>query len=408
MIVILFSLMAISLLFHYLKTGIWLSALLKGISKNTHCSGTPSMQTFMHGKKKNMTSILRVGDALENVTLTSPSGKYHFQLLDTGLLALVNTANNYTTFLSDTNSYWPVQWHSELEKDGVLTLTWSHSNPPRHGKAWTSNFLPNCKALESTIPSSAAPTLELLDSGLLQIRHGQQVLCVLKSATEDKGRLAVLFSGFLRTYLKTCNSHVQKVFSQWSGSKGVDVHIFSYIEEVVQSEPVTKASVEENLRKCYGTYLKTISIVSVGSVEETWTDAAPYVKNACGESRLNRVLSQIKSIYMVGQQVTSYMIQHGIEYDYILRMRPDHLLWGDIPALYEVPHGQIIIPNPAKEWFYYCVRHNGLQRTGTTDQIAYGRASAMWTYINMYTGLKNMLSIVRGGTFTLLFQKVNK
>ena len=58
----------------------------------------------MHGKKKNMTSILRVGDALENVILTSPSGKYHFQLLDTGLLALVNTANNHTTFLSDTNS----------------------------------------------------------------------------------------------------------------------------------------------------------------------------------------------------------------------------------------------------------------------------------------------------------------
>jgi hypothetical protein len=258
--------------------------------------------------------------------------------------------------------------------------------------------LPGCKALESTISSSVAPILELLDSGLLQIRHGQQTLCVLHSATEDKGRLAVLFSGFLRTYLKTCNSHVLKIFSQWSGSKGVDVHIFSYLEEVFQPEPVTKNSVEENLRKCYGTYLKTISIVAVRSVEDIWADATPSVKNACGQSRLNRVISQIKSVYMAGQQVTAYMIQHGIQYDYILRMRPDLLLWGDIPALYEVPHGQVIIPNPAKEWFYYCVTHNGLERTGTNDQIAYGRASAMWTYINMYTGLRSMLTMTKEPT----------
>ncbi|CAF1490555.1 unnamed protein product [Adineta steineri] len=77
-------------------------------------------------------------------------------------------------------------------------------------------------------------------------------------------------------------------------------------------------------------------------------------------------------------------------------MRPDQLLWGNIPALYEVPHGQIIIPSPGKGWFYYCVTHNGLQHTGSTDQIAYGRASAMWTYINMYTGFKNMLTIAKG------------
>ncbi|CAF0776386.1 unnamed protein product [Adineta ricciae] len=319
-----------------------------------------------------------MGEALENVTLTSPLDKYRFQILDSGVLALINTENKHTTFISDTNSYWP-----------------SHPSPSRQGTAWTSNFLPNCKGLELTIAKSSSPFLELFDSGLLQIRSDQRILYVLHSATEDKGRLAVLISGFLRTYLQTCTSHVQKILSQWSGSQGVDVHIVTYLEEVFQSEPATNKSIEENLRKCYGTYLKSVSIVSVHSVEDTWTDAAIYVKRVCGDARLNCVISQIKSVYMVGQQATAYMIQHGIQYDYILRMRPDHMLWGTIPPLYEVSHGKVIIPNPAKEWFYYCVTHHGLQRMGTTDQIAYGRASAMWIYMNMYTGIRSMLTMAK-------------
>jgi hypothetical protein len=44
-----------------------------------------------------------------------------------------------------------------------------------------------------------------------------------------------------------------------------------------------------------------------------------------------------------------YMIQHGIKYDYVLRMRPDHLVWGDAIPPFEPLHMNTLL-YPMQYW----------------------------------------------------------
>lgn len=42
-----------------------------------------------------------------------------------------------------------------------------------------------------------------------------------------------------------------------------------------------------------------------------------------------------------------YMIQHAVSYDYVLRMRPDHQMWGNaIPAFEPLDIDTILYPMP--------------------------------------------------------------
>lgn len=60
------------------------------------------------------------------------------------------------------------------------------------------------------------------------------------------------------------------------------------------------------------------------------------------------------------QLMMKYMIQHGIEYDYVLRMRPDHLVWGDaVPPFEPLDSSTLLYPmqywcaSPGIQSLYY-------------------------------------------------------
>ena len=340
------------------------------------------------------TSYLRAGETLQNTNITSPSGRYLFTLQSSGQLALIDLHRNTTLFTSDTALTWPVSWLADFGSDGVLTLNWARPDAaPYHGTVWMSTQLPGCPKPLPSEDESAPAVLEILDSGQLQIRRGDHVTCVLHTATADKGRLGVVLAGFMRSVNFTCDSHVSKVLSKWSGSKGVGLHLFSYAEDIFKDDAVDLESFKERVRECYGDYLKTFEVVPVATVREEWDDVNAAVREACGIHKVHRLLSQVKSVYRTGQQMAAYMIQNGIQYDYILRLRPDHMLWGEVPDLDQVDPGIVITPNPANEKVYFCSSHHGLLRTGSTDQMAYGQASAMWTYLNMYPGFKSTLEM---------------
>ncbi|RDW61567.1 hypothetical protein BP5796_11459 [Coleophoma crateriformis] len=359
-------------------------------------------------------AILRVGEALESTILTSPNKKYRFGLKSSGQLSLTSLETGAEIFSSNTALYWPVDYHVELTRQAVLELTWTNDTAtPSKGKPWSSALLPDCDGIDITtnmtgaasseaeadIVSRRMPVLELLDSGLLQIRSDAKVVCVLNKAVGDTGRLAIVYAGYLRTYMKTCADHKKKLVDTWTGSGGVDVHVYSYLEEVFHEDEdnPTRESIEKNLRDCFGDSLKSVNLVNVQEVAETWNDAPQGVINSCGQSKLDRHVSQWKSIYAASTQVQRYMIQHGVRYEYILKTRPDLFLHGIIPPLEElVPmtlDGTIVAPRVAMDWNWYTMRHDGELIAGVTDIMAFGKSAQMWTYMNIFRGFKDMTSM---------------
>ncbi|KAL3419992.1 hypothetical protein PVAG01_08491 [Phlyctema vagabunda] len=158
-----------------------------------------------------------------------------------------------------------------------------------------------------------------------------------------------------------------------------------------REEPVTYEAVHEHLKSCFGDHLKTFSFVEVDETYESTEGVPDEVVNRCTASRIERLLSQFHAIYRTGQQIQKYMLQNSVQYDYILRFRPD-ILVKEAPNLQTVDNGKVINIRATYDLTYWGLHHDGSMHTGFTDIAAYGRASAMWTYFNIYTGLKSMLS----------------
>ncbi|WQF80506.1 hypothetical protein CDEST_05520 [Colletotrichum destructivum] len=331
-------------------------------------------------------SKLEPGQTLSPFRLTSPNGRYKLHLLDSGSLSLLDTNTNAELFTSDTEYHWPVTWQVELTQEGVLMLSWANETAAPYGATpWVSNLLPNCGSVDA---GDEKPVLELLDSGKLHIRAGSKTTCLLHRAADDMGRLAIVYTGFLRTYLKTCKEQNNKLVKTWTGSGGVDVHVFTYLEDVNHdsSDPVDKESITKHLKSCFGESLKTVEVRKLDEVKESVLKPPAVLVEECGEDKLNHQLSQWKALYLASQQIQSYMIKEGISYDYIYKGRLDLLYWGDSPALssLKVPENGILAPRVTLDWTWYAMLHDGELRAGVTDITAFGRPNAMFTYLALY------------------------
>ncbi|KAF9881604.1 hypothetical protein CkaCkLH20_00750 [Colletotrichum karsti] len=332
------------------------------------------------------TSRLEAGQSLSPFLLTSPSGRYELRLLDSGSLSLVDTKTEAELFTSDTEYYWPVAWQVELTQEGVLMLSWSNETAAPYGATpWISNMLPDCASADS---GSEKPVLELLDSGKLHIHVGGKTTCTLQRAADDKGRVAIVYTGFLRSYLETCKDQNEKLVKTWTGSGGVDVHVFTYDTDVYDESGGEEADVEtinKHLKSCFGDALKTLEVKKLDDVKEKAVDPPEILAKACG-NKLDHQLSQWKALYLASQQVQHYMVEKGISYDYIYKGRLDLQFWGDSPALssLKVPENGILAPRVALDWTWYSMLHDGELRAGVTDITAFGRPNAMFTYLALY------------------------
>ncbi|TDZ54924.1 hypothetical protein CTRI78_v005917 [Colletotrichum trifolii] len=331
-------------------------------------------------------SEFEAGQKLSPFRLASPSGRYELRILDSGSLSLQDTKTEAELFTSDTEYHWPVTWQVELTQEGVLMLSWANDTAAPYGATpWISNLLPGC---DSADLSDGKPVLEVLDSGKLHIRAGDKTTCVLHRAADDMGRLAIVYTGFLRTYLKTCKAQNEKLVKTWTGSGGVDVHVFTYLEDVYHDsgDEIDQETITKHLKSCFGDAVKTIEIRRLSEVKETAVDPPDVLVKECGKDKLDHQLSQWKALYLAGQQVQRYMIEQGISYDYIYKGRLDLQYWGDSPALssLKVPENGILAPRVALDWTWYAMLHDGELRAGVTDITAFGRPNAMFTYLALY------------------------
>jgi hypothetical protein len=387
-------------------------------------SSSPASPTQAAPSHKGV-NILTVGQALESTPFTSPDGTYTLTLQPSGQLSLWDTNTASEVFASNTALYWPVTYSVMLSPKGVLELTWKNeTEKPYSGMPWASVMLPDCDGidLKTTNGDEEAPVLELLDSGLLHIRSGEKTICTLHKATNDHGRLAIVYAGYLRTYLQTCAGHSSKLVKPWTGSGGVDIHIYGYMEEVFHTDtdqPI-REEIEAKLQECFGSDLKTVTLVNEQEVEEHWLNASEGVmEKKCHNgdaTKLTHHLNQYKMIWEAGRQVRRYMMQEGIRYDYILKTRLDLILHGEIRPLSElvnmVQDGSIVAPRVALDRNWYMMLHYGELVAGVTDIMAFGKASSMYTYLNLYEGWKEMITLEReegfakwGGYITHVFDK---
>jgi len=370
--------------------------------------------------------------------LISPNGRFILRLESTGNLRyleileyrnLVDSKNNNTLsklqylekslFFTSTGDSWPGEHIVDLTSRGVLQVRVKATFMTDWKTTWTSSLLAQCK--KSNLPLSA-PLLSVQDSGTLIIYSGQESsenLCTLHPeviyqsnitsdliTTSSKGkspRLALVIAGFFRTNTKACLSHVEKIIKKWQQkhNSSVDVFIFTYVQDahLPGISVVNKESILAALQACYKDNLKSVRIRNVEEVQEAFSGIDASEIKQCGP-KLNRLQSQLKTVYLAGQLMRNYMLSEGITYDYILRIRPDTDFWGNVPDLPVFGvfdnEARLFLPHPFREHYYWCSNHDGRIRTGVSDQLAYGTLLAMQTYLNMYLEFSEMVRTVTG------------
>jgi hypothetical protein len=184
---------------------------------------------------------------------------------------------------------------------------------------------------------------------------------------------------------------MEQIIKKWDGSGGVDVHVLVYEEEVFPlDEKLTKEQVHDRLKECLGDHLKTFSMIPVEITAQDTTDFSDAIKSQC-RPKLERLLAQNYALYLTAQQVQRYMLKSGVKYDYILKFRPD-LIVREAPLLLAVEPGTIVNIRATYDFMYWSLQYDGSRHTGFSDIAGYGRASDMWTYLNIHNGLKTFLT----------------
>jgi hypothetical protein len=146
--------------------------------------------------------------------------------------------------------------------------------------------------------------------------------------------MAVLISGLYRTNEHVCRSHVDYIAKNPS-AEIVDIFAYILIEDGDLSEERTFETIENGIRECYGHYLKKLTLKARADVEEDFPDK---VDDNC--SRMHRLHSQLKTLYMGGLDWWQWSVTNGIKHDTVLRIRTDHEFHGRDKPVFK-PVGQL-------------------------------------------------------------------
>jgi len=233
-------------------------------------------------------------------------------------------------FWTNNDLQWVGEKWAEISRDGHFVSV--HREKPTGGTVtvWSTGQWRNCKRKP---PHGFVTVVMLTDMGALRMVHVKRhllddynarglldedtwkedtdmsyTLCepyagdpdkIRTEGKEDMGRLAVVLTGSMRSYKKTCAAMNEKIFDKWPGSKGVDVFVATVdfdvwyqgseqdddrkkdedkhkTQEEIEKEkerlrkqkeerekaPVNWDSVRRDLRNCFGDRFKRLEIVT--------------------------------------------------------------------------------------------------------------------------------------------------
>ena len=155
--------------------------------------------------------------------------------------------------------------------------------------------------------------------------------------SESRGYVAVLYSGSLRAFADTFASQIINVFAPSPYAVHVYMHV-SVLWKEHKSDDDEHRALDATLDFYSGYYNIDNQYVPLSqaikwlSVEvESLSTSVPYleVAHVIGNhsmSNVNKVLSALESLRKANEARLSYQQQHGIEYQYVVRLRYDQII----------------------------------------------------------------------------------
>ncbi|KAK1982563.1 hypothetical protein LZ30DRAFT_590336 [Colletotrichum cereale] len=344
-------------------------------------------------------------------SFTSPSGRYSLVLQDDGDLVL--------NLMDKDGTAHPVWWTGtgddhrggrmlivEKQKDrfrivvnAILKNAWT--------TVWHSDLVPGCKVkegevlgrddqLQSTGLLEMVPgQLELSDQGRLSIA-GLCDLYVSPRAREKERSLAVIVAGFYRTNHESCKTHMDKLIAKHPSFSRIDVFAYVLFEPAdIDIHHRSEESIEAELRKCYGSHLRSVDVHPLALKEEDYPGGSEAMAaTSCGK-KSRRLNNQLKTVALAAERWWSWTIANGYIHDTVLRIRPETSLKvrPEFKSLEELGQNTLVLPHPQGERYVYCARMRGPVGVGPTDQIAYGSATAMSHWLWMYDRFHQMMDL---------------
>ena len=288
---------------------------------------------------------------------------------------------------------------------------------------------------------------------------------------DERGRLAVLLVGHLKSFLSTCSSFKENVVNQWSSHGNVDVFIYTYTSEIFpppspshsshssssysssSSSSFSHDKIEGEIRDCLG----GVNLISV-----TFNDPEDFKEVFSGEEKLGKGIdmtttssmmmmmeesqpkgkrvkgcffhilnSQLKLMQKAGEVVFNQMAKEGVEYQVILKTRPD-IFWKLFTPLHSLsfsisfsihflflcrkpvsfpptikPH-TLYIPHPANEHLHYTPYLHGEVHVGISDHTAFASPLLMSVYLDFYHHFHSSLQLKYQYFYTIFNGYFNK
>lgn len=192
-------------------------------------------------------------------------------------------------------------------------------------------------------------------------------------------KYAILYSGHLRTFLDTVDNHIEKIINYndfdiylnlWDGwGNGYVLKEYQFDDCDLITDEVKNILIDKIKPKFY----------EFQNYNDVYNEINQITKLQDKRHNTNKV-QNVVSMYYKLQRGFEHVKNSGVNYDGILRLRPDTFLDGNI-ELFQ-PNDKTLYTSMEPRW---CLNGNGVN-----DQFGFGNMEVMNHYTNVYSDLENI------------------
>jgi hypothetical protein len=358
------------------------------------------------------------GKFLSTNKLLSRNKRYSLTLSNQGefrIHRLFRDSKNSPELIWCTNNHlqWPGDYWGEVSADGGFSSLYKELDDEANFHSFSSTSFPDCRV---EVPNDRTPLILLTDEGALEIHHileheetgrvgesGQRICTLFEGdpdASKDMGRLAVILTGNLRSFNDTCQSTHQKILDAWPRKDSVDFLIATKDAQVYgygdSESTIPWDTVKKDLYTCFGSNLKAVEITNhTGATFPSPSTQGGHCNATDEIIPLDRQINIFHAHFLGYQLLLRYMIKNSLSYKYVLKLRPDHIIWGDaIPKFHPLPSNQIVFIPPYFDMPVWASTHLNHSQLVATDQAAWGPLLPMSNWLSIYP---SFVDVVKSG-----------
>jgi hypothetical protein len=195
-------------------------------------------------------------------------------------------------------------------------------------------------------------------------------------------KYAILYSGHLRTFLDTIDSHIERIgnyndfdiyLNLWDGwGNGFVLKEYQFEDSDLISDEVKNILIDKVKPKFY-------EFQNYNTIYDEITEVMKIQENNKSVFNSNKIRNVISMYYKL-QRGFEHIKNSGINYDGVLRLRPDTFLNGNIEVF--KPDAKTLYTSLEPRW---CLNGDGVN-----DQLGFADMEVMNHYTNVYSNLENI------------------